>query len=172
VILLLFQTTYFNMTKIKAKENFELDKKYPPSESCSCDICVGFCKRPGWWTVEEAKKAIDAGFANRMMLEISDERDFGVLSPAFKGNEGEYALQAFSNRGCTFLISGKCEIYSIGLIPLECRYCHHDRIGEGLKCHLDIEKEWNTAAAKRLIVQWGNLIGFWQKQGLVLVEKK
>jgi hypothetical protein len=153
------------------KHNLTLYDKYPPSDPCSCDICVSYCKRPGWWTVEEAQKAIETGFANRMMLEISPEQNFGVLSPAFKGNEGDYALQVFSNRGCTFLNGGLCELFGTGLQPLECRYCHHARKNLGIKCHLDIENDWKTESAKRLIVKWGNIIGFWQRQGLRLLEK-
>lgn len=106
-----------------------------------------------------------------MMLEISPERNFSVLSPAFKGNEGNYALQVYSLNGCTFYQKGFCELFGKGLQPLECRFCHHDRKGLGIKCHLDIEKEWNTKQAKRLIVRWGNLTGFWKRQGLIMVEK-
>jgi len=36
--------------------------------------------RSGWWTVDEASKAIDAGYAEKMMLEISPELNFGVLN--------------------------------------------------------------------------------------------
>jgi hypothetical protein len=80
-----------------------LYEKFPPSEPCSCASCVSFCKRPGWWTVDEAEKAIEAGLAGRMMLEISPEHNFGVLSPAFKGNEANYAMQLYAEQGCTFL---------------------------------------------------------------------
>lgn len=148
-----------------------LEDKYQPSDSCSCDICKSFCLRPGWWTVEEAKKAIDAGLGNRMMLEISPEHDFGVLSPAFKGNESNFALQIFSQNGCTFFNNELCELFGTGFQPLECHYCHHERKGRGIKCHLDIEKDWKTSQGQRLIVKWGNAIGFWEKQGLKLIEK-
>jgi hypothetical protein len=148
-----------------------LYSRYPPSEPCSCKICRNYCKRPGWWTIEEAEIAIHAGFAKRMMLEVSPERDFGVLSPAFKGNEANYALQIYARKGCTFLKNGLCELYGTGFQPLECRFCHHDRIGLGIECHTNIEKEWKTLNAKRVIVRWGNLIGFWQQQGLRLIEK-
>lgn len=80
-----------------------LAEKYPPSETCSCDICRNYCYRPGWWTVELAEKAIELGFAKRMMFEIALEQNFGVLSPAFKGNEGGYALQVFSKTVVLFL---------------------------------------------------------------------
>jgi hypothetical protein len=140
--------------------------KYPPSAPCSCKICVSFCLRPGWWTIEETRMAIEAGYANRMMLEISPEMNFGVLSPSFKGNEGNYAMQIFSAAGCTFLQNGLCEIFNTGFQPLECRFCHHTRKGLGKKCHSNLEKQWNTKEGKRLIVEWGNSTGFWERQGL------
>ena len=150
----------------------KLIEKYPPSAPCSCDTCRNYCVRPGWWTVEEAEMAIKAGYADRMMLEISPEKDFGVLSPAFKGNEVNYALQIYSKNGCTFLNDGLCELFGTGHQPLECRFCHHDRKGKGPECHAAIEKEWNTPHAKRIIVRWGNLTGFWERQGLRVEEKK
>lgn len=149
-----------------------LKDKYPPSVPCSCDICRSYCKRPGWWTVVEAEAAISAGKAYRMMLEISPERTFAVLSPAFKGNESNLALQLFSENGCTFLKDGLCELFGTGLQPLECRFCHHDRKGMGNKCHSDIEKEWNTKEAKRLIVKWGNITGLWARQGFMMKNKE
>lgn len=148
-----------------------LKEKYQPSEPCSCDICRNYCIRPGWWIVEEAEKALTTGLANRMMLELSPEKNFGVLSPAFKGNEGNFALQIFSKNGCTFLINGLCELFGTGLQPLECRFCHHDRKGLGLTCHSDIEKDWNTKYGKSLVVKWGNIIGLWQRLGFILTEK-
>jgi hypothetical protein len=148
-----------------------LKEKYQPSEPCSCDVCKSYCLRPGWWTVEEAEKVFQSGLANRMMLEISPEKNFGVLSPAFKGNESYFALQIFSKNGCTFLNNGLCELFGTGLQPLECRFCHHDRKGSGLTCHQDIEREWDTKPGKILIVKWGNMIGLWQRQGLMVTEK-
>jgi len=53
-------------------------------------------------------------------------------------------------------------------MPLECRYCHHDRQGLGEKCHLDIEKDWNTPRGKTLIKEWGNRVGLWSQLGNVL----
>ena len=143
-----------------SKNKQKLIDKYPPSASCSCEICLGYCKRPGWWTVDEASKAIKAGFANRMMLEMAPDRSFGVLSPAFKGCEVNFALQEFASKGCNFLKDDRCELYHTGNIPIECRYCHHDRKGMGEKCHLDIEKDWNTPQGQLLVVKWSKLTGF------------
>jgi len=149
----------------------DLHKKYPPSEPCSCDRCVSFCKRPGWWTVDEAARAIEAGVADRMMLEVSPEFSLAVLSPAFKGNEGNYAIQLYAEQGCTFLKNNRCELFGTGNQPLECRFCHHDREGEGTACHSAIENDWNREQGKRLVVRWGNHTGFWQRNGFLLKEK-
>lgn len=131
-----------------------LEKKYRPSEPCTCKICRNYCQRPGWWTVKEAERAIDLGLEKRMMLEVSPELTFGVISPAFKGCEGNFALQEFSMNGCTFLKEDLCEVFGTFLQPLECRFCHHDRRGEGKNCHLDIEKDWNTYEGQKIVNKW------------------
>ena len=134
--------------------------KYPPSPPCSCEICKSYCRRPGWWTVEEAAEAIEAGYGRRMMLEMAPDFTFGVLSPAFKGCEVQFAYQEFASAGCTFLLDGKCELHGTGHQPLECRFCHHDRVGLGPDCHADLEKDWNTRAGRALIVKWHEVVGF------------
>jgi len=141
-----------------------LADKYPPSESCTCEVCLQYCIRPGWWTVEQAKKAMEAGYAPRMMLEISPELSFGVLSPAFRGCESQFADYAFMARGCTFLQNNLCELFGTGLQPLECRFCHHSRRGLGYRCHTDIERDWNSAEGIFLVVQWSKITGFWERE--------
>lgn len=145
------------------KHSKRLNDKYPPSESCSCETCRRFCARPGWWTVEEASKAIRAGYGNRMMLEMSPDRSFGVLSPAFKGCEQDFAMRRLASQGCTFLKNDLCELHGTGFEPLECRFCHHDRLGSGPKCHADLEKDWDSAAGRSLILKWSELTGFWKR---------
>ncbi|ATW25101.1 hypothetical protein [Candidatus Formimonas warabiya] len=113
--------------------------------------------------MEEVVRAIQAGYGNRMMLEISPEMAFGVLSPAFKGCEGNFALNFYAKKGCNFLKDNLCELYGTGLMPLECRFCHHDRIGLGRKCHLDIEKEWNTAMGQVQVAKWTRQFGLWEQ---------
>lgn len=134
---------------------------YPSSEPCSCDICLGYCRRPGWWTVEEAVRAMQAGYANRMMLEISPEMTFGVLSPAFNGCGGGFALNIYAHRGCNFLKNNLCELHDTGLLPLECRFCHHERSGLGKKCHLDLERDWNTVMGQEQVIKWAKQFGLW-----------
>jgi len=61
------------MGKKDKKNKFKtLQELYPPSEP-SCKICKSYCVRSGWWTVEEAFKAINAGYGHRMMLEVAPE---------------------------------------------------------------------------------------------------
>jgi hypothetical protein len=88
------------------------------------------------------------------MLEIAPEMTFGVLSPAFKGCEGSYALQVYAKNGCNFLHNGLCELHGTGYEPLECLYCHHLRKGLGQKCHEAIEADWNTPAGQTLVKMW------------------
>lgn len=136
----------------------DLQAQFPPSESCTCEICRYYCHRPGWWTVKQAQTALLRGWGPRMMLEVSPEKDIGVLSPAFKGNEGKYAYQEFSENGCTFFQNDRCELFATGLQPLECRFCHHDRVGEGVKCHLALELDWRSAEGQDLVRKWYRLI--------------
>lgn len=98
-----------------------------------------------------------------MMLEIAPERSFGVLSPAFKGNEGGIALNINAKRGCNFLKETRCELHGTGYQPLECRFCHHDRPGQGPLCHADIERDWNTDAGRMLVKRWCRLTGVWEQ---------
>lgn len=139
---------------MKRKKHRSLKEKYPASEPCSCSICRSFCLRPGWWTVEEAAQAINAGYGKRMMLELSPDRAFGVLAPAFAGCEGTFAIQEYSANGCNFYINGLCTLHGTGHEPLECRFCHHLRKGLGQKCHADLEKDWRTPAGQELVRRW------------------
>jgi hypothetical protein len=143
-----------------------LAESYPPSPPCACETCLAYCLRPGWWTVEEAAAAIAAGFSSRMMLEMSPDRRFGVLAPAFAGNEGDFAMDRHKDRGCTFLRAGRCELHGTGFQPLECRFCHHDRPGQGPACHAAIERDWDCDAGRALVTRWARLTGFWERLGL------
>jgi hypothetical protein len=145
------------------KDRISLGDRYPPSPPCDCPVCLGYCARPGWWTVSEAERAIQAGYGSRMMMEMSPDRVFGVLSPAFKGSEGDFARQIYASRGCTFLKEKRCELHGSGFQPLECRYCHHDRVGSGPECHADIAADWNSAQGRALVVRWTKLVGLWPR---------
>jgi hypothetical protein len=147
------------MAKRKGRNKKTLPEKYSPSEPCACDICLSYCARPGWWTVEEATRALEAGYGKRMMLEMAPELTFGVLSPAFKGCEKSFATNQFANNGCNFLKNDRCELYGTGHQPLECRYCHHERRGLGPQCHADLEKDWKIPAGQALVDRWIKQVG-------------
>ncbi|MPN56422.1 hypothetical protein SDC9_204110 [bioreactor metagenome] len=89
-----------------------------------------------------------------MMLEMSPDFSLGVLSPAFRGCENDFARQEFAAAGCSFLKEGLCELHGTGHMPLECRFCHHTRTGLGQKCHYEIERDWNTPEGKTLVDLW------------------
>jgi hypothetical protein len=152
------------MNRRNSRHTWVLAKKYPPSDPCTCEICVAYCQRPGWWTVSEAARAIDAGYASRMMLEVAPELTFGVLSPAFGGCEGAIASNLFAVNGCNFLKENRCELYGSGYQPLECRFCHHERRGLGHKCHADLEKDWHTPAGQALVEKWVKQFGLTIRQ--------
>jgi hypothetical protein len=138
-----------------------LAEKYSPSAPCTCDVCRSYCRRPGWWTVAEAAHAIKNGYGARMMLELSPEGAFGVLSPAFKGCQQNFALQEYAHLGCIFYRNERCDLFGSGCVPLECRFCHHTRRGQGQQCHLDLERDWDTPAGRRLASQWAECNGLW-----------
>ncbi|MHB1315887.1 MAG: hypothetical protein ACYCX2_10450 [Christensenellales bacterium] len=142
------------MNSERIKIPVSLYDRFPPSEPCGCDVCRSFCKRPGWWSVEEAVSAIKAGYGGRMMLEIAPDFTFGVLSPAFFGCEGRLAYQEYAGLGCNFLVNGLCQLHGTTYQPIECRFCHHTRIGQGPICHEVIEKDWNTIRGQTLVLSW------------------
>ncbi len=142
------------MERYRHKKKVDLYAEFPPSEPCSCEVCLAYCQRPGWWTVAEAKKAFESGYGARMMLELAPEGGWGVLSPAFRGCEGTYALQEASKNGCNFLKDGLCELFGSGFEPLECRFCHHDRKGQGPECHAAMERDWHTPEGQKLVEAW------------------
>ena len=147
------------------KRKRSLGERFPPSDPCGCDVCLAYCRRPGWWSVSECSKAIQAGHAPRMMLELSPDRSFGVVSPAFAGNEGDFALQKHAAAGCTFLREGRCQLHGTGFQPLECRHCHHDRPGAGPLVHAALERDWMTPAGQAVVERWARVTGLWERRG-------
>ena len=149
--------------------------EFPPSEPCGCEVCLAYCSRPGWWTVAEATRAIQGGYAECMMLELSPERTFGVLSPAFKGCEGFFAINEFSQNGCTFLEHARCQLHGTDFHPLECHFCHHSRVGLGQTCHAVLERDWNSRDGQTLVLAWlktRGLLRFLQRSQLQHLEEK
>jgi hypothetical protein len=139
-----------------------IEELYPASPPCDCEVCRGYCARPGWWTVAEAAGALEVGLGVRMMLELAPDRPVGVLAPAFAGNEGGAALQRYAGAGCTFLRAGRCELHGTHQ-PLECRACHHARPGLGPRCHATLERDWDTPAGQALVIRWAHAAPSWDR---------
>lgn len=106
-------------------------KRYPPPQQVAPAMCAEIiADAPGGGTVGQARRAIEKGYASRMMLEISPDFKFAVLSPAFYGCEGFIATNDGAKNGCNFLKEGMCELHDINFLPLECAFCHHERVGK------------------------------------------
>lgn len=142
------------MTRAARRKRASLALRFPPSDPCSCETCRSYCERPGWWTVEEAARALEAGLGPRMTLEWYPGHGVGVLAPAVSGLEGWIAVAVPAGRSCTFLADGLCALHGTGLVPLECRFCHHDRPGRGRECHAALAEDWRTPAGRRLTELW------------------
>ena len=140
---------------------------------CSCPKCVEACRHnPGWMTPAEAKLAIAAGYADRLMrdwLEPSDEvgndERLYVLAPASFFCEGDDApeldwleLTLGVGKGqCTFLDGERCSLHESGFKPRQCR--------EALCCtdppsgpdNYEMARLWQGAEGSAVLSEWARL---------------
>lgn len=130
------------------------------STECKCSICQTYCQqKPCWGTPEDINELIDAGYANRLMLNYyikTKDESIYFPSPAVKGYEGKPA--PFWPGGiCTFynLETGLCEIHS--LKPLEGKKVYHGSTEENT--HFLIVSTWNTEDAETVRVKWQKITG-------------
>jgi hypothetical protein len=127
-------------------------------EACSCDECKAMCeRRPCWPTPDDAQRLIDAGYANRLMLDWwfdkAQDKTVYVLTPAIVGREAGQAPAIPSGR-CTFLNEqGLCRLHDLGLKPTEGRQALcKERTPAGL--HEQIGQTWEGSAGKTVIDAW------------------
>jgi len=127
-------------------------------ESCSCDECKAMCeRRPCWPTPDDAQRLIDAGHADRLMLDwwFDNEQDktVHVLTPAITGRESGQAPAIPSGR-CTFLNEkGLCQLHDLSLKPAEGKLALcKERTPAGL--HEQIAQTWNGTDSKAVIDAW------------------
>lgn len=104
--------------------------------ACRCGPCCSGCsRRPGWPLPEEAERLMEAGYADRLMLDWWNDYPDQVymLAPAVRGYEGArapdpspFAVLLGEGFGtCTFLTgAGLCEVHDSGAKPIECRILH------------------------------------------------
>lgn len=127
--------------------------KYKENE-CKCNICVNMCKtRPCWGTPEEIKKIIEAGFANKLMLDYwVSEPDIYIVSPAIKGYEKGNA--PYTPRGvCIFLKNDLCKLHDLKLKPFEARVAGC-KMEDDFNVHMDVAMEWDTDKGREVVKIW------------------
>ncbi len=127
-------------------------------QACACPECVAMCRhRPCWPTPNDAQRLIEAGYADRLMVDWWFDRDKSktiyLLSPAIVGRESGEA-PAHPEGQCTFLDeAGLCRLHDLGLKPTEGQIALCDnRTPEGL--HEQIARTWDEANAQALIDRW------------------
>ena len=136
---------------------------YEAPKACDCEVCRSMCKRPCWPTPQDAKKLMDLGYGDRLMIDYWAPDDFldhtEILVPAFHGLEKDYAPSSMSELfryekevGCNFLTAGgHCEIHSI-CKPTEGHLASCK--GTPRELHLQVAQTWDTPEAKALVERW------------------
>ncbi len=127
-------------------------------QACACPECVAMCqRRPCWPTPDDARHLIEAGYADRLMVDWWFDRDIDktiyLLTPAIMGRENGEA-PAHPEGQCTFLDeAGLCRLHDLGLKPTEGQIALcGNRTPAGL--HEQIARTWDDAQAQTLIDRW------------------
>lgn len=154
--------------------------KFP---ECDCAKCRDACRHnPGWFLPEEARKAIKAGYAPKMMRDwLEPSRQLGnddriyVLAPAALGCEGDDApeLMIYSvfdmfkpyekGRCVLHTKDGLCEIHASGFKPFQCKAvticgsAPYD--GNGPAGNYEIARAWNTDLGRAVVAEWQEATG-------------
>lgn len=121
------------------------------------------CLAPCCGTVKDIQTIIDAGYADRLMLdsEPGPLNQPDMLKPALKGYEGEKSPYAtWSPDGCTFFNDGKCDLHQKGLKPTLGKLANHSvtsnlkMTAETKKAEDIVEEDWQSEEAIQLIEKW------------------
>ncbi len=127
---------------------------------CACDICKGFCRRrPCWPTPDEARRLIDKGYADRLMVDYwsgdgFDGGDIYLLCPAIVGHEQNIAPFMPVGR-CTFLTDNElCELHDPGLKPIEGRIASCKFELDSKKEHWKVVATWNNKNSQDFVDKW------------------
>ncbi len=138
--------------------------------SCTCSACVEACKRfPGWFGLDDAEAALDAGLAKRLMLDFWEEfpENISILSPASEGCEGDDApdMPAFAfgwTKGrCVFLSpEGLCLLHDTPYKPLQCRtmISREQPPGEWID-NRAVRDLWDSDRGRALVARWEKEVG-------------
>lgn len=146
---------------------------------CQCPKCVRACQHlPGKFNPDEADRAIDAGYADRMMLDwlepsyqVGNDERIPILAPAALGHEGRIAptldemypdgFLSFPTEAvdlpCALFKNGKCTIHDSDFKPQQCRttfVC----TGAGDN-NYDIARLWDTDRGRQVVQKWREITG-------------
>jgi len=141
---------------------------------CSCGDCQSMCNRPCWPTPEEAKRLIEAGFGDKLMLDhwVGNPKDDDVdwedycgdtriLSPACQGSEKRRAPFWPEGRCTMQNEQGLCRLHTFeGLKPIEGRLaaCHDGPDDTPSNLHQEVAKLWANPEAQKLCDEWDDMV--------------
>ena len=128
--------------------------------NCDCEKCSSMCKGPCCGTPDDFNRLMDAGYANRLMLD--DWPDGAVmLKPALKGYEGETApWETRTEEGCTFWHNGKCQLHDLDLKPLQGKLSHHSQTWDEMSALCEMMNDaWTAEESTQVIERWKDLVG-------------
>jgi len=120
---------------------------------------------PGRMTPAEARQAIEAGHADRLIL--TTWKRTTAIRPAIVGWEGGDVNESVLKPGkCTFMTAaGHCELHGTDSKPLECRVapCDNSKGGAyGINMNngviAAIERAWRTKEGKAVVKMWREAI--------------
>jgi len=143
--------------------------QFEPSAPCSCRVCKGMCKRACWPTPQEAQALLDAGYADRLMLDAwiggfdDSYEDVYIVCPSTPGYCGGLAPGlgddfnwmdvfgdgALANGGCVMQKNGLCMLHDKGLKPIEGRVAHHSKDSDNL--HEAVARTWDSDVGRAVV---------------------
>lgn len=146
---------------------------------CACPKCVSLCSNPGWFSPDEARTAIAAGHAEKLMLDyLTSEPTIYVLCPASAGREKLRALntgELFGGRSlfaafisprakgqCVFLSDHGCAIHASGFKPKQCREAF-GCTGKGPDNYA-MAALWDNPEAQALVRSWMTQVGLEERE--------
>ena len=135
---------------------------------CGCSRCQSFCRhRPCWPTPDEVRKLIDAGHAERLMIDWwggnsfrGEFTDIPILCPAGVGHEkddadeGDMFLMRPPRMKCVMFKGGLCALHDTGMKPVEGRCTSCKESESDSKLHGAVADSWNNPDALGLVWQW------------------
>jgi hypothetical protein len=145
---------------------------------CKCEECTENCAwRPGWPSLEEAKKLVEAGYGKELMVDwwggdsfTPDLSRIYLLCPAGKGHAGDDAAEGSLSdifsvgrlpaMPCVMLTPEKlCKLHGSGMKPVECR-CTSCNTPDPDYIHEAAAESWNSPRGAAFVLQWMYDVGY------------